>query len=95
MREKKKKHRSNGHHEVYHISIQLESEKLSQSQLGVFQRKKLTRGKNHINITVLNQYIKLSHVLLQSCPIKLGLAVILITPDSVCKQHRSGASRLG
>ena len=58
MRGRKEKHRSNGHREVYHISIQPESEKLSQSQLGVFWRKKLTRGKNRINITALNQYIK-------------------------------------
>lgn len=36
MRGRKKRQRSNGHHEVYHISIQLESEELSQSQLGVF-----------------------------------------------------------
>ena len=58
MRGREEKHRSNGHREVYHISIQPESEKLSQSQLGVFWRKKLTRGKNRINITALNQYIK-------------------------------------
>lgn len=89
-RERKKRHRSNGHQEVYCISIQLESEKLSQSQLGIFGRKKLTRGKNHINITVLNQYMKPSNVLLQGCSIKLGPAVVLIQSDYVCKQHRSG-----
>lgn len=87
MRGRKTRHRSNGHHEVYHISIQLESEKLSQSQLGVFWREKLTGGKNHINITLLNQYRKSSNVLLQDCSIKLGPAVILIPPDCVCKQH--------
>lgn len=94
MRERKKRHRSNGHDKVYHISIQLESEKLSQSQLGVFWRKKLARGKNHINITVLNQYMKPSNVVLQGCSTKLGPEVILIPPDCVCKQYRSGASGL-
>ena len=85
MRGREERHRSNGHREVYHISIQPESEKLSQSQLGVFWRKKLTRGKNHINITALNQYIKPSDVLLRGCSRKLGPAVILIPPDCVCK----------
>lgn len=68
---REERHRSNGHREVYHISIQPESEKLSQSQLGVFWRKKLTRGKNRINITALNQYIKPSNVLLRGCSRKL------------------------
>lgn len=94
MRERKKRHRSNGHYKVYHISMQLESEKLSQSQLGVFWRKRLTRGKNHINITVLNQYMKPSNVLLQGCSVELGPAVLLLPQDCVCKQCRSGASRL-
>lgn len=94
MRGREERHRSNGHREVYHISIQPESEKLSQSQLGVFWRKKLTRGKNCINITALNQYIKPSNVLLRGCSRKLGPAVILIPPDCVCKQCRSGAFRL-
>ena len=85
MRRREERHRSNGHREVYHISIQPESEKLSQSQLGVFWRKKLTRGKNRINITALNQYIKPSDVLLRGCSRKLGPAVILIPPDCVCK----------
>lgn len=94
MRERKKRHRSNGHHKVYHISIQLESEKLPQSQLGGFWRKKLTRGKNPINITVLNQYIKPSSALSQGCSVMVLTAVILTPPDWVCKQCGSGASGL-
>lgn len=94
MRERKKRHRSKGHPEVYHISIQLESEKLSQAQLGVFWRKKLTGGKDHINTTMLNQYIEHTNARLQGCCMKLGPAMLLIPPGCVCKQHRVGASNL-
>lgn len=87
------RHRSKSHREVLPHQWSAESEKLSQSPLWVFWRKKLTRGKNHIPITVLNQYIKPSNILSQGCSRKLGPLVILIPPDCVCKQCRSGASR--